>query len=144
MDEQTKDVHRLQALNMAIWIRDNSTKVNKDLLIERMQEISEYGLFSNRQIANISGNTVRNTTLSAYIQKKDKSGGKINPKNLEDIRDLLFSRNRGHINYPTLFFILDNGTSQNMVSKLTGINQSTISRKYGERTGAIKTSIEEK
>ncbi len=144
MDEQTKDIHRLQALNMAIWIRDNATKVSKDLLIERIQELSEYGLFSKRQMANICGNVVRGGVLSAYVTKNDKSGGKINPASLEDIRDLLFSRNRGRVNYPALFYVLDHGTSQNMVSKLTGINQSTISRKYGERSGTVKATIKNK
>jgi hypothetical protein len=129
-----EQIHRLQAINEAIWIRDNATKISRDLLIERLQELSEYSLFSNRQMAKICGNQISHNVLGVYVQKSDKSGGKLNPTSLEDIREALFSKERKRINYNAILRALESGTSQGMVSKLTGISQSTISRKFGEES----------
>lgn len=124
--------NRLQAINEAIWIRDNANKISRDLLIERLQELSEYSLFSNRQMSKICGNKISHNVLGGYIQKSDKSGGNFNPTSLEDIREALFSKERKRINYNAILRALEAGTSQGVISKLTGISQSTISRKFGE------------
>lgn len=124
--------NRLQAINEAIWIRENANKISRDLLIERLQELSEYSLFSNRQMAKICGNKISHNVLGGYIQKSDKSGGNFNPTSLEDIREALFSKERKRINYNAILRALEAGTSQGVISKLTGISQSTISRKFGE------------
>ena len=124
--------NRLQAINEAIWIRDNAHKISKELLIERFQELSEYTLFSNRQMAKISGDKISHNVLGGYIQKSDKSGGNFNPTSLEDVREALFSKERKRINYNAILRALEAGTSQGMISKLTGISQSSISRKFGE------------
>jgi hypothetical protein len=68
-------------------------------------------------------------TISNYTQKKTNSGGKIAPESLEDVREALFSKERGAISYPHIKSALEAGTSQNMISKMTGINQSSISRR---------------
>lgn len=124
--------NRLQAINEAIWIRENASKISRELLIERLQELSEYTLFSNRQMAKICGNKISHNVLGMYIQKSNKSGGNFNPTSLEDIREALFSKERKRINYNAILRALEAGTSQGVVSKLTGISQSTISRKFGE------------
>jgi hypothetical protein len=123
-----KSIDRLQAINEAIWIRDNSALISRDVLVERLREISEYGLFSSRQLARICNNKLSHTSISFYIEKNSNSGGKIAPESLEDVREALFSKERGSISYPHVQRALEAGTSQNMVSKMTGINQSGISR----------------
>ncbi len=124
-----EQIHRLQAINEAIWIRDNAEKISRELLIERLQELSEYDLFSNRQMAKICGNKISHNVLGGYVQKSDKSGGNFNPTSLEDLREALFSKERKRVNYNAVLRALESGTSQGMVSKLTGISQSAISRK---------------
>jgi hypothetical protein len=123
-----KSIDRLQAINEAIWIRDNSALISRDVLVERLREISEYGLFSSRQLARICNNKLSHTSISFYIEKNSNSGGKVAPESLEDVREALFSKERGAISYPHIKSALEAGTSQNMVSKMTGINQSGISR----------------
>ena len=141
MDEATKDVHRLQAISMAIWIRDHAKAISQTALLEKMQEIAEYELFSNRQLAKISGNAVSHVTIGNFAPKTSKSGGRLEPKTLDDIREILFSKNRGRTNYKIVVDVVNSGTSQGMVSKLTGINQSTISKKCGGNIESIETTI---
>jgi hypothetical protein len=122
-------IERLQAINEAIWIRDNSHNVSRDILIDRLKEIAGYGLFSSRQLSRICGNRVSHASISLYIGKNTNSGGRVAPESLEDVREALFSKERGAISYPHVKSALEAGTSQNMISKMTGINQSTISRR---------------
>ena len=121
-------IERLQAINEAIWIRDNSSNISKEMLIERLKDISVYGLFSSRQLSKICNNKLSHASISQHIEKGNNSGGKIAPESLEDVREALFSKERGAISYLHIKSALEAGTSQNMVSKMTGINQSGISR----------------
>ena len=123
---------RLQAINEAIWIRDNCERISKDLLIDRLQEISEYGLFSNRQLARICNNKVSHALIGQYTKKNTNAGGKIAPESLEDLREALFSKERKRISYPHVQRALEAGTSQGMVAMVTGINQSSISRRFAD------------
>lgn len=128
MQEQTL----LYAINEAIWLRDNAKKISTELLYQRVYEIAEYGLFSNRQIALIIDGAVSYATISRILDKTDKTGGKLNPKSLEDISEILFSKARGRTNYKLIKKVLTEGTSQGMISRLTGVPQSAISKKVGE------------
>lgn len=127
-----EQIHRLQAINEAIWIRDNCERISKELLVERLQEISEYDIFSSRQLARICKNKLSHSQISAYTQKATKSGGKIAPESLEDLREALFSKERKRVSYLHVKHALEAGTSQGMISKLTGISQSLISRKFAD------------
>lgn len=126
-----KATHQLQAINLAIWIRDNSKKVDRDVLVYNIQNLAEYGVFSNRQIQAICRNELSYTTIGSYTQKKSKNGGKFNPESLEDLREILFSKHNSQINYKAIERALGYGTSQGMISKLTGVAQSTISKHFG-------------
>ena len=127
MEEQLK---RLYAINEAIWIRDHATTMSRDMLIEKLQDLAEYDVFSNRQLSLISLGILKHNSIGAYIRKTDKSGGKFSPWSLEYIREALFSRERGNVDYDSIEKALKAGTSQGMISKLTGINQSAISRRF--------------
>jgi hypothetical protein len=124
---------RLYAINEAIWLRDNAEKISSDLLALRIQEIAEYDLFSNRQISVIIGGLLSHSTIGKFVKKEDKSGGRLNPKSLEDISLALFSKARGRIDYSAIERALEAGTSQGMIAKLSGISQSTISKKFGDK-----------
>lgn len=127
--------HRLFAIHEAIWIRDNAKKISRELLIEKAQDLAEYGLFSNRQISKISGGVLNHVTLSAYIPKENKTGGRFSPQSLEDIAQVLFSKERNRIDYASVKRAMDLGTSQGMIARLTGVSQSSISKKFGEDNG---------
>lgn len=123
--------HQLQAINLAIWIRDNCKDVEKEVLVYNIQNLAEYGIFSNRQMQSICRNELSYTTIGGYTQKKSKSGGNFSPESLEDLRDILFSKHNDQINYKAIERALGYGTSQGMISKLTGVAQSTISKHFG-------------
>lgn len=127
-----EQIQRLYAINEAIWIRDNAKRISRELLIEKMQNLAEYEVFSNRQLSSISCDVLKPSTVNMYIKKENKSGGNFSPSTLEDIREVLFGKERGVVDYIKVNKILKNGTSQGMVSKLTGLNQSTISRRISK------------
>lgn len=130
-----KSIDRLYAINEAIWIRDNAQTVSRSVLIEKLQNLAEYDMYSNRQMAKICGNVIRHNVIAGYVNKSDKTGGRFNPASLEDLREALFSKERGKVDYVSVKNALASGTSQGMVSKLTGIDQSVISRKVANVGG---------
>jgi hypothetical protein len=123
--------HQLQAINLAIWVRDNSKKVEREVLVYNLQDLAEYGIFSNRQLQAICRNELSYTTIGGYTNKTSKNGGNFNPESLEDLREILFAKHNGQINYKAIERALQTGTSQGMISKLTGVAQSTISKHFG-------------
>jgi hypothetical protein len=126
-----KATHQLQAINLAIWIRDNCKNVEKEVLIYNIQNLAEYEIFSNRQMQAICRNELSYTTIGGYTQKTSKNGGNFSPESLEDLREILFSKHNDQINYKAIERALGHGTSQGMISKLTGVAQSTISKHFG-------------
>jgi hypothetical protein len=127
MNEQ---LNKLYAINEAIWIRDRASTMSKEMLIEKLQELAEYDVFSNRQLSAICNGIIKHNSIGLYVKKADKSGGRFSPASLEDIREALFSKERGRVDYKSVEKAIFAGTSQGMVSKLTGINQSSISRRF--------------
>lgn len=127
-----KDINRLRAINEAIWIRDHSEKLSREELSKVIQDISQYDIFSSRQISSMTGNIFSHQTVSKISNKQNKTGGKLSVSDLEKIRDLFYGRSNGSVNYKLAKEIIDNGTSQGMIYRLTGIHQSAISRKIKE------------
>lgn len=127
-----ESIQKLYALNEAIWLRDNAKLLSVGVLVQKVDALAEYKLYSSRQLSALCGNALKHNIISVRIGKTDKSGGKFNPASLEDIREALFSKERGRIDYKSVQRAVEAGTSQGMVSKLTGIPQSAISRKLGK------------
>lgn len=127
-----QDINRLRAINEAIWIRDHSEKLTREELSKVIEDISEYNIFSSRQISSMTGNIFSHQTVSKISNKQNKTGGKLCVSDLEKIRDLFYGKSNGSVNYKLAKEIIDNGTSQGMIYRLTGIHQSAISRKLKE------------
>lgn len=66
------------------------------------------------------------------MDKRTKTGGRLNPETLETIRDL---RDHG-FNKADVIWVLEKGTSQNLLARLTGISQSKISRAWRQHRAA--------
>lgn len=126
---------RLYAIHEAIWIRDNAHLVSKGVLIEKIQNLARYNLFSNRQISKISGGVLSPPAISNIVKKENKTGGRFAPESLNDLALVLFSTERGQPDYTAVRRALDSGTSQNMITRLTGLRQPAISRKFGRSNG---------
>jgi hypothetical protein len=126
------DVNRLRAINEAIWLRDHSPALDKKDLFKVIEDIGKYNIFSARQIESMTNGIVSHQTISKLCSKTDKTGGKLEVSDLEKIRDLFYGKSNGLVNYKLAKDIIENGTSQGVIYKLTGIHQSAISRKIRE------------
>lgn len=124
-----------QALNEAIWLRDNVTTLDKEELLSYLRHLGSLGVFSSRQLSAIVNGLVPHTTISKMIDKNDKTGGKLNVGTLDILRTILINRADSTTDFRLILEAVGQGTSQGMVSKLTGVNQSTISKKVREANG---------
>lgn len=120
------------AMNEAIWLRDNVEQISIEEIRESIQRIAEYGVFSNRQLQAISNGKVSHQAIAKITGKTDKSGGNLNPGTLELLRRVLLSRATSASDFEMIAEAIDQGTSQRMVAKLTGVSQSMISKKMKE------------
>jgi hypothetical protein len=134
MDRPT-EMKVAQALNEAIWLRDNVTTLDKEELLSYLRHLGSLGVFSSRQLSAIVNGLVPHTTISKIIDKNDKTGGKLNVGTLDILRTILINRADSTTDFRLILEAVGQGTSQGMVSKLTGINQSTISKKVREANG---------
>lgn len=123
------DEKRLEAINTAIWIRENAGSFSEDQVAQKVVELSKYGLFSNRQIAKIFGDNINHSKVRSYTKKTDKTGGSFDPGSLETIRQILFTKSMGRFDHEAVTKALEMGTSQNMIMRLSGVSQSVISRR---------------
>lgn len=123
-----KDILVLRAVNEAIWLRDHAPKIDRAKLFEVVEDIGEYNIFSARQLSVIAGKLISHQTVARLCKKSEKTGGKLNPKSLEDIKQCFHDRINGTVDYSLVSQIVTAGTSQGMVEKLTGISQTRISK----------------
>lgn len=128
MDRQ-QEMRVAQALNEAIHLRDHADTMTQDAVIVAIKNLSKYGMFSARQLAAISNGRVSHHTITKIINKTDKTGGNLNAGTLDILRNILYSRANGVTDYKLVADAVSGGTSQGMVSKLTGIPQGSISKK---------------
>ena len=124
-----------EALNLAIWLRDNCDHMSLFRLREHVVELGGYGVFSAHQIRAIVNKHLSHSVISKLINKTDKTGGALNPGTLDILRNVLYNRAENEEDYNMIKKAFGAGTSQNMISKLTGIPQSTISKKLRSMDG---------
>lgn len=134
MDRAT-EMRVAQALNEAIWLRDNVANMEKAEVLGYIKELGNLGVFSSRQIAAIVDGAVSYRVITKLVGKTDKTGGNLNVGTLDILRNILISRANDGTDYDLIAMAVDSGTSQGMVSKLTGISQGTISRKVKQAHG---------
>jgi hypothetical protein len=122
------------AIAKSIQLYKNADTMEKAEILELAKEISELGIFSNRQIEKMAHNKITHLAIGKVTGKTSKSGGKLNPATLEMIRDLIFQFNSGKIDWNMVDQVVLLGTSQSLVSKLTGISKTQINRRFIEKS----------
>lgn len=133
MISREREMQIAQALNQAIWLRDKLETLNKEEILHHIKQISEYNVFSSRQLSAIVNGVIHHSTISKLTGKTDKTGGNLNVGTLDILKHLLITRATERTDFTLVATALGMGTSQGMISKLTGINQSTISKTLKER-----------
>ena len=132
------DIMRLRAINEAIWLRDHASILGKEELFRIVEDIGEYGIFSARQIAALTESKISHQTVAKLCNKTDKTGGRLSVSSLEDIKQCFHDRINKTVNYKTVKRILDAGTSQGMLEKLSGISQAKISKGIAKLDGSVQ------
>lgn len=127
---------------LAAWNNQNRTDDRTD---EQRRDVAEVdalalgqaGMFSNNQIAAITGLSLKR--VCALNPKTDKSGGRFNPQTLPLLLELWVEYEDGGMGRQLgqlVKTIVDSGTSVGTASRLTFIPPTTLSRwlkQHGER-----------
>jgi len=122
------NVQRHGLLSQAVWLKENNATLNKGEVFHYITEIDTLGEFSVRQLSNICNNKISASTLRRYLVEKPRHGGRLNTGSLRELLDLFKESELGVVDYRVVKRIMNAGTSQNVVARLTGISQSSISR----------------
>lgn len=127
--DRSREISMAEALNQAIWLRDNVEKLGRDAMEVAIKDLASHRLFSSRQISAIVNGTLDHGSIAKLIKKEDKTGGNLNVGTLEILRNVLYSRANNQTDYKLISKALEEGTSQGMIARLTGVSQSSISRR---------------
>jgi hypothetical protein len=122
------DMTRLRLINKAIWLRDNHRNLSDARVLDLVREIDNEKFFSARQISLILNNRMSHQKIAKHLSKQIRTGGRFNPNSLEDIRTCFTDKKESKVDFMLVKSIIRSGTSQNVIAKLTGINQSLISK----------------
>jgi hypothetical protein len=126
---RAEEIKMSELLNLAIWIRDNVYSMDSEELNKQVMLLADYDVLSSRQISAIINNKISHSSISKMIGKNSKTGGNLNVDTLEILRTILYSRSDGKTDYRLISQVLKGATSQGMISRLTGVSQSSISRR---------------
>ena len=127
--DRAREMEVAAALNKAIWLRESVDGFDREQIIKHIKDIATHDVFSSRQLSAIVNGEIHHSTISRMIQKKTKTGGNLNVGTLDILRTVLYSRANETTDYSLIAKAVGMGTSQGMVSKLTGVNQGTISKR---------------
>jgi hypothetical protein len=111
-----------------LWLKDNSPELDKNEVWFYITELDDLGEFSIRQLSDIGNKKVSSSSLYRHLADKPRKGGRLNTDSLRDIFELFRECELGIVDYRVIKRIMNAGTSQNVIARLTGISQSSISR----------------
>jgi predicted DNA-binding transcriptional regulator AlpA len=128
----------LTALNEAIALYNKSTTLTKQQRYDAVVSLAEWNLFNVQQLSQISG--LSKSTIYPWVpENKRGHNGKLNPRTLDTLRQMRLNRNaKLPVSDALLNIALENGNSQAVVARLTGIAQSTIPRRVRDRRTRIQ------
>lgn len=121
------------AVQQAKYAWEHRAAFDKPTRIAKVVELGEWGVFSNRQIGIFTG--MRIGDVSAHTGKTDTTGGTLKPMALGPILEVMHVKARGETDFYAVKRALDAGTSTIMLSRLTGIPVSTVSRQARRAAG---------
>lgn len=127
--DRLQEIRVAEALNSAIYIRDNAALLDREELTKLVIELSDLKVFSARQLSAITDGLMTHHVITKLIGKTDKTGGNLNVGTLDILRNILLNRADDGTDYKLIASAVGMGTSQGMVSKLTGVPQGSISKK---------------
>lgn len=115
-----------RALVEANYTYEHKEHFNRQGLVDAAVSLAEWDLFSNRQIAAITGLDAR--VVGALTKKTDRTGGAFNPAALGNVIELSEARARGEKGSEAIAAALQGGVSLSMLAKLVDAPKSTLAR----------------
>ncbi|MET4703089.1 hypothetical protein [Frigoribacterium sp. UYMn621] len=116
----------IPALIQATYAYNHAETQSRNERIAAALELLEWNLFSNRQIAGFTG--LPRGIVDGMSTKTDATGGNLPGEALGDILKVATAHNRGELDELAIKRAVDAGASTRMVSKLSGVSQSAVSR----------------
>ncbi len=120
-------MNHLEALVQAKWAFDHKAGSDSYTRRLRAQELADFGIFSNAQIARFTG---RKPHLVAGLSgKTDRKGGRLTGESLEHLIAYLEADARGERDLSAIRSAYAAGASQGMIARLVGLSQMEIWRR---------------
>lgn len=121
-----------EALAEAGRLYNGSPRMNNKERYSAVVHLALHGVFSVGQLAQICG--VSRATVNEWVDAQFRGPtGKFNPRTIDTLLQLRLDRlAKAPVNQFLLRMVLDNGNSQAVVARLTGLSQSTISRSVAQ------------
>lgn len=119
---------RHSLLSQAVWLKENNATLNKGEVFYYITELDTLSEFSVKQLSNIANNKISASSLYRYLVDKPRKGGRLNTGSLRELFELFKECELGAVDYRVIKRIMNAGTSQNVIARLAGISQSSISR----------------
>ena len=119
----------LQALREALALYRGSANMDRQQRYDAVVSLAEWQLFSVQHLAQLSG--LSKQTIYPWVPVPKRGlGGNFNPLSLDTLIQLRENANNSlPVSDMLIGIALDSGNSQLVVSRLTGLSQSTISRR---------------
>jgi hypothetical protein len=122
------NLQRYGLLSQAVWLKENNATLNKGEVFFYITELDTLGEFSIKQLSNIANNKISASSLYRYLVDKPRKGGRLNTGSMRELFELFKEAELGIVDYRVIKRIMNAGTSQNVIARLTGVSQSSISR----------------
>lgn len=116
----------LEAVKQAQYAHEHHESMTPQDKLDYAIALGEWGVFSNRQIASFVGMSA--PRVGGVTGKTAHTGGTLKPEALGPIIDLMQRHARGEIDFQATKQTLEAGVSAHMLSRLSGIPQTNLSR----------------
>lgn len=110
-------------LQTVVDLQKHCQTLTSEQIAEELSQLTD-PVFSARMMVKVTGLPMK--AVLGAMGKTEKTGGRLNPETLPVILKL---RDYGYVKEDVVWCLTE-GTSQNLLSRLTGISQSRISRTW--------------
>lgn len=110
-----------------------------EAMAKRAIELAQFGVFSNRNIALITGLSYE--AVLKMAPKSSKLGGRFNPEALPLIYDLYLAHSRGGKDPKLACTIVRHGVSSGFLERLTGVPSTSVDRWVAQRKETEKANV---
>lgn len=116
----------LTAAEQALYHFEHHSRYDDQQRVDAVQELADWGLFSNEQIARFTGMNAHK--VAGFTGKTDRTGGNLTGESLVPIIALINANANNEVDRGNVRDAMELGASTRMIAKLAGMNQRTVAR----------------